>query len=186
MSKNYALVLLLILSTTGVSANTGFLQGSCSPLLNHDVEKLVSGEPVNLCDAYSGKVVLVVNTASKCAFTPQYEALEELYEKYKERGLVVLGFPSNDFGHQEPGSEEQIRDFCRMTYGVQFPMFAKTRVLGPDAEPFYRYLADVTGDTPRWNFHKYLLDREGRVVASFPSQVGPDDERLVTAIEALL
>ncbi len=158
----------------------------CPAALDFHQRPLMGDKPVHLCEAFRGQVVLVVNTASKCAYTPQYEGLEDVYARYRERGLVVAGFPSNDFGSQEPGSEKQVRDFCRLTYGVQFPMFAKTRVLGPDAEPFYRYLADVTGDTPRWNFHKYLLDREGRVVASFPSQVGPNDERLITAIETLL
>jgi glutathione peroxidase len=158
----------------------------CPAALDFHQRPLMGDKPVHLCEEFRGQVVLVVNTASKCAYTPQYEGLEDMYARYRERGLVVAGFPSNDFGSQEPGSEKQVRDFCRLTYGVQFPMFAKTRVLGPDAEPFYKYLADVTGDTPRWNFHKYLLDREGRVVASFPSQVGPDDERLITAIETLL
>jgi glutathione peroxidase len=147
---------------------------------------LMADKPAHLCEAFRDQVVLVVNTASKCAYTPQYEGLEAVYARYRERGLVVAGFPSSDSGSLEPGSEKQVRDFCRLTCGVQFPMFAKTRVLGPGAEPFYRYLADVSGDTPRWNFHNYLLDREGRVVASFPGQVGPEDERLIMAIEALL
>ena len=164
----------------------GAAKTTCPPALDFEVRPLTGNKPVHLCEAFRGKVVLVVNTASKCAFTPQYEGLEDLYGRYRDRGLVVAGFPSNDFGNQEPGTEKQVRDFCRLTYGVQFPMFAKTRVTGAAADPFYRYLARVTGDTPRWNFHKYLLDREGRVVASFPSQVGPDDPRLVQAIDALL
>jgi glutathione peroxidase len=158
----------------------------CPAALDFYQRPLLGEKPVHLCEEFRGQVLLVVNTASKCAFTPQYEGLEQIYTKYRERGLVVAGFPSNDFGAQEPGSEKQVQDFCRLTYGVQFPMFAKTRVRGPDAEPFYQYLAEISGDTPRWNFHKYLLDREGRVVASFPSQVGPQDERLIAAIEALL
>jgi glutathione peroxidase len=158
----------------------------CPAALDFYQRPLLGDKPVHLCEEFRGQVLLVVNTASKCAFTPQYEGLEEIYANYRQRGLVVAGFPSNDFGAQEPGSEKQVQDFCRLTYGVQFPMFAKTRVRGPEAEPFYQYLAEVSGDTPRWNFHKYLLDREGRVVASFPSQVGPQDERLIAAIEALL
>ena len=158
----------------------------CPAALDFYQRPLLGDKPVHLCEEFRGQVLLVVNTASKCAFTPQYEGLEEIYANYRQRGLVVAGFPSNDFGAQEPGSEKQVQDFCRLTYGVQFPMFAKTRVLGPDAEPFYQYLAEVSGDTPRWNFHKYLLDREGRVVASFPGSVGPQDERLIAAIEALL
>jgi glutathione peroxidase len=158
----------------------------CPAALDFYQRPLLGDKPLHLCEEFRGQVLLVVNTASKCAFTPQYEGLEEIYARYRERGLVVAGFPSNDFGAQEPGSEKQVQDFCRLTYGVQFPMFAKTRVRGPDAEPFYQYLAKVSGDPPRWNFHKYLLDREGRVVASFPSQIGPQDERLIAAIEALL
>lgn len=177
------------LASIGVIALLGSAAAAaeeCPAALDFYQRPLLGDKPVHLCEEFRGSVVLVVNTASKCAYTPQYEGLEEIYASYRERGLVVAGFPSNDFGAQEPGSEKQVQDFCRLTYGVQFPMFAKTRVLGPDAEPFYQYLAGVTGDTPRWNFHKYLLDRQGRVVASFPSQVGPQDERLITAIEALL
>jgi glutathione peroxidase len=132
------------------------------------------------------KVVLVVNTASRCAYTPQYEGLEKLYERYRDRGLVVAGFPSNDFAGQEPGTEQDIRNFCRLTYGVQFPMFEKVHVRGSSVDPFYQHLARETGVTPRWNFHKYLIDRNGRVIASFPSQIKPDDRRLVDKIEELL
>ena len=158
----------------------------CPAALDFHKRPLTGEQEQHLCELWRGQVVLVVNTASKCAFTPQYEGLEQLYARYRERGLLVAGFPSNDFGAQEPGTEKQIRDFCRLTYSVEFPMFAKTRVLGPNADPLYRHLIAVTGDTPRWNFHKYLLDREGRVVASFPSHVRPDDPRLVAAIETLL
>ena len=143
-------------------------------------------QPVHLCEEFRGRVVLLVTTARRCAYTPQSDGLEALYGQYRERGLVVAGFPSNEFAGQEPGTEDQIRDYCRLTYGVKFPMFAKTRVIGPDAEPLYHHLASVTGKAPRWNFHKYLLDRQGRVVASFPSQVEPRDPRLIAAIEALL
>lgn len=158
----------------------------CPPALDFYKRPLLGEKPVHLCEEFRGQVVLVVNTASKCAYTPQYEGLEELYSTFRERGLTVAGFPSNDFGAQEPGTEKQVRDFCRLTYGVQFPMFAKSRVRANNAEPFYQHLAEVTGDAPRWNFHKYLLDRQGRVVASFPSQVEPQDEKLIAAIEELL
>jgi len=158
----------------------------CAAALDFRKRPLAGEEPVHLCEMLRGKVVLVVNTASKCAYTPQYDGLEKLYARYRGRGLVVVGFPSNDFAGQEPGSEKQIRDFCRLTYNVQFPMFEKVRVRGNAADPFYRYLADATGEQPRWNFHKYLLDREGRVVASLPSQVEPEDARLVRMIEELL
>jgi len=159
---------------------------ACSDLLDHEVRKLGSEQRVNLCEEYAGKVVLVVNTASKCAYTPQYEGLEALHEKYRDRGLVVLGFPSNDFGAQEPGTEKQIQDFCRLTYSVKFPMFAKTRVSEANADALYQGLGTAAGRYPRWNFHKYLLDREGKLVADFSSATKPESETLIRAIEALL
>ena len=158
----------------------------CPPALDYHKRPLTEERPVHLCEVMRGKVVLVVNTASQCAYTPQYDGLEKLYERYRARGLVVAGFPSNDFAGQEPGTEKQIQDFCRLSYAVEFPMFEKVRVRGASADLFYKHLAAVTGEQPRWNFHKYLLDRDGRVVASFPSQVTPDDERLVSLIESLL
>lgn len=176
---NMAAVVLL-----GATATSG--AADCPVALDFHKRPLTENTPLHLCEVFRGQVVLVVNTASKCAYTPQYEGLEKIYAQYRERGLVVAGFPSNDFGAQEPGTEKQVRDFCKLTYGVQFPLFARTRIRGPGAEPFYKHLADVTGEIPRWNFHKYLIDRQGRVVASFPSQIGPQDERLITAIEALL
>lgn len=130
--------------------------------------------------------MLVVNTASRCAFTDQYEGLEKLYSRYRERGLVVIGFPSNDFGNQEPGSEGSIKEFCRLTYGVRFPMYAKSRVSGDNADPFYRALAQAAGTPPRWNFHKYLIDRDGRLAGSYNSFVAPESDRLIDAIEGLL
>lgn len=160
--------------------------GDCAPALDFSKRPLSGGEPVRLCDQFRGRVLLVVNTASKCGFTPQYEGLEALYETYRERGLSVVGFPSNDFGGQEPGTEQQIQQFCRLTYGVNFPMFGKTRVVGPDADPFYRHLAERTGQSPGWNFHKYLIDRQGRVVASYASRVEPQSRELIRAIEELL
>ncbi|UCE90524.1 MAG: glutathione peroxidase [Pseudomonadota bacterium] len=159
---------------------------ACPGALDFRVRPLGESQPVRLCDAYGGKVVLIVNTASKCAYTPQYDGLETLYEKYRERGLVVLGFPSNDFANQEPGSETQIKEFCRLTYGVRFPMFAKTRVSERSADPLYHALGGLAGEYPRWNFHKYLLDRNGKLIGSFPSRVAPDDRALVQQIESLL
>jgi glutathione peroxidase len=129
---------------------------------------------------------LVVNTASYCGFTSQYEGLEKVYAKYRQRGLVVLGFPSNDFGQQEPGSSRQIADFCFNTYGVQFPMFAKSTVTGPQASPLFKELAALSRVAPRWNFHKYLIDRQGRVVGNFPSETPPEDPRLLAQIEKAL
>jgi glutathione peroxidase len=131
-------------------------------------------------------VVLVVNTASKCAFTDQYEGLEALYRRYKDQGFVVLGFPSNDFGNQEPGSEEQIKKFCRLTYSVEFPMFEKVSVKEGAATPLFQRLAEGAGAYPKWNFYKYLVDRDGRVVDSFSSFIAPESPKLVSAIERLL
>ncbi len=159
---------------------------ACPESLNFTKRTLAGDEQVNLCETYLGKVVLMVNTASKCAYTPQYDGLEALYAKYKDNGLVVLGFPSNDFGAQEPGTEKQIQDFCRLTYGVQFPMFEKSRVKKGNAGPLYETLHRLSGDYPRWNFHKYLLDRQGNLVASFPSRVKPESAELVDAIQQQL
>ena len=159
---------------------------ACPELLQDSYRPLAGEEPVRLCDRFAGKVLLVVNTASKCGFTPQYEGLEALHEAYAARGLAVVGFPSNDFKEQEPGSEEEIRDFCTLTYGVRFPMFEKVVVTGDGATPLYRRLREATGEQPGWNFHKYLVDREGRAVASFGSRTEPDDPALVARIEELL
>ncbi len=178
-------LLLFLVSLSPVSVMP-VLASTCPKTLDFEMRPLNGGEPVNLCDAYLGKVVLMVNTASYCAFTPQYEGLEALYERYKDRGFVVLGFPSNDFGGQEPGTEKQIKDFCRLTYGVQFPMYQKMHAARDRADPLYRVLGELAGEYPRWNFHKYLLDREGRLVASFPSAVRPEGARLVEAIESQL
>lgn len=166
---------------TNVSA-----QSACPPALDFHKRELNSAESLYLCEAFKDKVVLVVNTASKCAYTPQYDGLEKLHARYADQGFMVAGFPSNDFAGQEPGSEKQIRDFCRLTYGVQFPMFEKSQVRGNTAEPFFRHLADVTQSEPRWNFHKYLINRKGEVIASFPSRVEPMSDQLIKAIEALL
>ena len=157
-----------------------------SPLLDAEFKRLASTEQVNLCEAYSGKVLLVVNTASKCGNTPQYDGLEKLYEEYGDEGLVVLGFPSNDFMGQEPGTEEQIEEFCRLTYGVQFPMFEKTAVREDDAHPFYAALADAAGTYPTWNFHKYLIGRDGNLITNFSPRTKPYDDKVVAAVEQAL
>ena len=158
---------------------------ACPALLQHSFPRLQDDKPQALCQ-YAGKVLLVVNTASYCGFTSQYEGLEALHARFAARGLVVMGFPSNDFGRQEPGSSQQIADLCFNTYGVKFPMFAKTVVKGPGANPLYTQLAQATGQTPRWNFHKYLVDRQGRAVASFTSEVTPTSAQLVAAVEKAL
>ena len=154
---------------------------ACPTLLDRNVQTL-DERAQSLCQ-YAGKVLLVVNTASQCGYTPQYEGLEALYRKYKAKGLVVLGFPSNDFGGQEPGSNKEISTFCVNQYAIDFPMFAKTEL---KANPLYADLVKSTGDAPRWNFHKYLVDRSGRRVQSFGTKVEPNDPKFVTAIERLL
>jgi glutathione peroxidase len=176
---NKLIMLLLITACTSAF--------SCeSELLDQNFRKLASTDEVNLCENYTGKVILVVNTASKCGNTPQYDGLEKLYEQYGEEGLVVLGFPSNDFLGQEPGSEEKIQDFCRLTYGVQFPMFEKTTVKGDDANPFFVSLAEAAGTYPTWNFHKYLIGRDGQVIEQFSPRTQPYDTKLVAAIDTAL
>jgi len=159
--------------------------GDCAPLLQHTFNQLQTGEAQSLC-RYQGKVLLVVNTASKCGYTHQYEGLEALYRKYKDRGLVVVGFPSNDFGGQEPGSNKQIAEFCRTTYGVQFPLYEKGSVANLARNPLYADLAKATGQAPQWNFHKYVVDRNGKPAGSFVSDVEPDARELTTLIERLL
>jgi glutathione peroxidase len=159
----------------------GFEAMACPPLLNRTVDTILE-QPQSLCE-YAGKVVLVVNTASECGYTPQYDGLEALYRKYKARGLTVLGFPMNDFGGQEPGSNKQISAFCVNQYAIDFPMFAKT---GLKKNPLYADLLKATGASPRWNFHKYLIDRSGKQVLSFDTRVEPNDAKLVGAIERLL
>jgi len=158
----------------------------CAPALDFELRRLAGDETVRLCDEYQGKVVLMVNTASKCGFTGQYDGLEALYDKYKSRGLVVLGFPSNDFGNQEPGTEQEIQKFCRLTYSVQFPMFEKINVKKGKADPLYQYLASQTGVYPKWNFYKYLIDREGNVVDYYSSITSPESKKLLKQIEKLL
>jgi glutathione peroxidase len=167
------------------AASTAAPAAACSPLMHQRFPRLQDEVPQDLCQ-YAGKVALVVNTASYCGFTTQYEGLEALYAKYQGKGLVVLGFPSNDFGKQEPGSSKEIADFCYNTYGVKFPMFSKTSVKGPQANSLHAALIKATGKAPEWNFHKYLIDRNGQVVRSYPSQVTPDDKALVADIEKAL
>lgn len=176
------------LATVLAWVGSGSAFAACqAPLLDVEFRPLAGKEPVNLCEQYQGQVLLVVNTASKCGFTPQYEGLEALHARLNPSGFAVLGFPSNDFRQQEPGSEEEIREFCTNTYGVQFPMFEKVTVTAADAVPFYRELASgADGEYPAWNFHKYLIGRDGKVVGSFGSRVTPDDPALLNAIDAAL
>jgi len=168
-----------------VTAAPSVPEASCSGLLNKTFPRLQDEKPQSLCQ-YSGQVLLVVNTASYCGFTSQYKGLEALYAKYKDRGLVVLGFPSNDFGSQEPGSAKEIADFCTNTYGVKFPMFSKSHVRGDEVNPLHAELIKVSGTTPKWNFYKYLVSRDGRTVTAYNSLTSPDDKGFIQAIEKQL
>ena len=156
---------------------------ACSELYNHQLTTL-QGDKINLCD-YQDKPILVVNTASKCGFTPQFDALEGLYNKYKAKGLLVVGFPSNDF-KQEPGNDKQIGDFCKLTYSVKFPMIKKSSVSGPNANPFYKQLSAKTGQAPMWNFYKYVILPGGNDVYVYGSDVKPDSPEILARIEPSL
>jgi len=158
---------------------------ACPAVLNHSFPRLQDEKPQNLCQ-YAGKVVLVVNTASKCGFTPQYEGLEALHSKYGAQVLVVLGFPSGDFGGQELNDSKAIADFCFNTYGVKFPMFSKSSVKGASANPLFVQLAKSTGKAPGWNFHKYLIGRDGQTLGSYDSNVLPTGAPMVAQIEKAL
>nr|WP_304911647.1 glutathione peroxidase [Hydrogenophaga sp.] len=160
-------------------------EAACPALLQHSFDRLQDEKPQSLCQ-YGGQVVLVVNTASLCGFTGQYKGLEELFARYRDRGFVVLGFPSGDFGRQELGDNQAIADFCENTFGVRFPMFSKSRVSGAGANPLFRQLAERSGQTPQWNFHKYLIARDGRTVRSFASTVEPQSPTLTRDIERFL
>ena len=192
--KNYSISFLLLccslcISTSVVAATEPTLSAStvsttCPKLLQHTMLRLQDEKPQALCQ-YAGQVVLVVNTASFCGFTSQYKGLEALYAKYKDRGLVVLGFPSNDFS-QEPESNAKIADFCDNTFGVKFPMFTKTSVRGTDAIPLFKQLTEQTGTAPKWNFYKYLISRDGKTVKGYGSITGPQDKGFVSEVEKLL
>ena len=195
MLKTTALLLSLgaaaLVSTTPARAQatagapvTAQAAASCPAVLKHTFNRLQDESPQDLCQ-YAGKVVLVVNTASYCGFTPQYKGLEALYARYAPRGLVVLGFPSNDF-KQESEDAKKIADLCYNTYGVKFPMFVSSSVTGAGANPLYTELIKSTGNAPKWNFNKYLIDRNGKVLDYFPSKVTPEDPALVSRIEQAL
>ena len=169
----------VLLAIAGVTVAAG-------GLLDRSFRPLAGKTPVNLQSTYGGQVLLVVNTASKCGFTPQFEGLEALHARYKARGFAVLGFPSGDFMEQEFTDEKEIQQFCTLTYGVKFPMFQKVSVKGDAATPLYKDLAKAAGEAPKWNFHKYVIGRDGRVVGSFGSRTKPDDPQLVAAIEQAL
>ncbi|ALN58054.1 glutathione peroxidase/vitamin B12 transport periplasmic protein btuE [Lysobacter enzymogenes] len=171
----------------GLALAAGAAAAAAGGLLDRSYRPLAGKQPVELSKTYAGDVVLVVNTASKCGFTPQFEALEGLHAKYKARGFAVLGFPSGDFKAQEFEDEKQIQEFCTLTYGVKFPMFEKVHVVGEQATPLYKDLAKAAGgEAPKWNFHKYLIGRDGKLIASYGSKTTPDDPAVVAAIERAL
>jgi glutathione peroxidase len=172
------LALVFSLACLGVAAK------DCPPLLNHKLAG-IKGAPVDFC-TFKGKVVLVVNTASQCGFTPQYEGLQALHERFSASGLVVVGFPANDFGAQEPGSNADVAEFCERKFNVKFTMMEKSSVVGAKANPLFRTLAKESGDVPKWNFHKYLIDRDGKLVASYGSRIAPQSTDMVGAIERAL
>lgn len=178
MKKVISLVLLMASSQFAMASE-------CPDLLKFAKRKLNSQEVVNMCDAYKGKTVLFVNTASKCGFTPQFEGLEALYSSYKEQGLVILGFPSNDF-NQEFGDEKQTAELCELTYGVKFPMFESISVRGDNADPLYVMLTQKAGSEPKWNFYKYLMDKNGNVLESYSAFTKPDNEDFIADIQAAL
>ena len=189
MNPRIIFIVVCLMANLGVAAHSAADSGTvtaatCPPVLHHTVARLQDEKPQNLCQ-YAGQVVVVVNTASFCGFTSQYKGLEALHAKYKDKGLVVLGFPSNDFS-QEPESNAKIADFCENTFGVKFPMFVKTTVKGSGALPLFKQLAEQTGTTPKWNFYKYIISRDGKTIKSFSSMTNPQDKSFVQEIEKQL
>ena len=180
MKRLTALLLLLAAASLPAVARAA----ACPALLDHTFKQLPAGKSESLCQ-YQGKVILVVNTASRCGFTPQFDGLQKIYREYKAKGFVVLGFPSNDF-NQELAQGEQIARFCRLNYGVDFPMYEKSSVRGAAANPFYQALIKASGSEPRWNFHKYLIARDAQTVIPLESRVAPDSREVRMKIEAML
>lgn len=174
-----------ILLLAGLLFSASSMANECPDLLKFMKRKLNSQETVNLCEAYQGKTILFVNTASYCGFTPQFKGLEALYKNYQDKGLVVLGFPSHDF-NQEDEDESKSSEICNLTYGVKFPMFEPIAVRGDDADPLYAMLARKAGSSPKWNFYKYLVDKNGKVVKSYSSFTKPEDEDFIETIEKTL
>lgn len=179
--RRFAAALLLVPSALVSEAALA----DCAAILQHEIPALRSAETIDLCDRFAGKPLLIVNTASFCGFTPQFKGLETIYRTYRDQGLEILGVPSNDF-RQEAAQTEKVAEVCYVDYGVTFAMTAPQRITGTAAHPLYQALESAAGQPPGWNFHKYLIDREGRVTGSFASQVAPDDPALTKAIELAL
>ena len=174
----------ILASSNALLAASSKNSGPCPTILDHRFMSL-QGKPQDFCQ-YRGKVLLVVNTASYCGYTEQYQGLQALYDQYQQRGLVVVGFPANDFGRQEPGSNAEVADFCERTFKVKFPMIEKTSVVGSQANPLFEALFKVTGERPKWNFHKFLIARDGATVKSFSSRVTPESDAFKAEIAKLL
>lgn len=187
MIRSVVLLVLLLCSTTlrVVSASETASAASCPVTLDFTLRQLDSDKQVNLCEAYRDKMVLIVNTASHCGFTPQFTGLEKIYQQYQARGFVVLGMPSNDFGSQEPGSDKEIVSVCNGEYNVTFPMFSKLHAAKASASPLYETLGELAGEYPQWNFHKYLVFK-GELIGSFASHVTPEDKQIVSMLEDFL
>jgi len=177
-------VLVQIMFTSAVAQDNASTAHNCPSVLQYDVTLLESSKPTTLCD-FKGQTLLVVNIASGCGFTPQLKPLEALYQKYKDRGLVVIGFPSNSF-YQESLEGQEIASFCQLKYGVNFPITAKTPVTGENAHPFFKRLANETDQAPQWNFFKYLISPQGKVIEVFSSKITPDSKELVMLVEQAL
>lgn len=175
----------LLAAALTVFASSSFAADSCPTVLKFVKRKLNSQELVNMCSEFQGKTLLIVNTASYCGFTPQFEGLEAMYAEFKDKDFAILGFPSHDF-NQEAKDEGKTAELCELTYGVKFPMFEPTHVKGDDADPLYRILARATGEEPSWNFNKYLVDKHGNIVKHYGSRVKPTDEELRNDVEAAL
>lgn len=175
------LIAITMLALTSMTATAN----SCPSILKFVKRKLNSQDTVNMCSAFQGKTILFVNTASYCGYTPQFEGLETLYSRFKDKNFVVLGFPSHDF-NQEDKSEVKTGQICRLTYGVKFPMFETMSVTGDDADPLYQMLANKSGQAPKWNFFKYLIDKNGEVINTYASAVKPLDKGLLADIEKAL
>lgn len=172
-----------VLATSVIS--TSAMANQCGEILGHAMQQLNTRETVDLCEQYQGKTILVVNTASKCGFTKQFEGLETLYQKYQDKGLVVLGFPSDSF-KQEYDDAEKTAEVCYLTYGVKFPMFTTTKVKGDEANPVFKALIAKTGETPSWNFNKYLVSSDEQTVKHFGSRTAPDDKDFIAELEKML
>ncbi|UEM02758.1 glutathione peroxidase [Skermanella rosea] len=188
MRRSACAAMLMLLSLVFALPPATAIAAMPTPGSAHDFDFVsIDGRPLPLKE-FAGKAVLVVNTASMCGYTPQYADLQALWERYRGRGLVVLGVPSNDFGGQEPGSAEQIKDFCEVNFSVDFPMTEKQAVTGAGAHPFYRWAGQELGPAaaPRWNFHKYLVAPDGRLAGWFPTSTSPRSDKVVQAVEAVL